>query len=463
MDTRSLDRLSLFRNLPRPDAVPDETGWTQSPACLHAGVQVFRWEGLTLVIRGYLRPTGLTEPPDHERLAEELRWRYLEQGLLDLSELEGSSTVALFDSQTGEVHAVRTWGSPFPLYYCSEGETFLLHGSLPELVARARKPLAPDREAARSWIDQGELPDRQTLFEGVFRLLPGERIAFDQKGLRRFALEEAQPGLLTLARLDTIMRDCLGQLDRPACVLSARWSSVCLQIIRNRHLHEDELMPTSVSLAIDDPRAWAETDWVMTLSQRLGTGHLLIPAEQPTEAHIAKALVETLAATAEPPGSDRDLFLAPFAAGLRHHGLRSVLLDGGVEFLGQKLTHDQQLVRNVEHALTCLDRAGVEALCPFRDSRLPANAALGSTLLPLLPPPPRSVPLLTFWLRQGQPLADLAKQRRTHDLMTPRELDRARLRPTERLARLVCYDLWHRLFLEGDRFQDLIPSGTPER
>ncbi len=108
--------------------------------------------------------------------------------------------------------------------------------------------------------------------------------------------------------------------------------------------------------------------------------------------------------------------------------------------------------------MNILKRAGVEALCPFLDSRLPAEGNLGLALKPLLPPlapPPRPFSLLTAWLRPGQPLAELAEQTSTYDLMTPGELDQLRRRPTDRLARLVCYDLWHRLFV---RDSSVIPT-----
>jgi hypothetical protein len=62
---------------------------------------------------------------------------------------------------------------------------------------------------------------------------------------------------------------------------------------------------------------------------------------------------------------------------------------------------------------------------------------------------PRRPSHLLAWLRPGQPFADFAQQTRTHGLMTARELDKAQTRPTARFARLVCYDLWHRLFLES--------------
>src|SRR4051812_7487616 len=117
MNTRSLDSLNDAL-VSSPTTTPSSD--TPADACPDSkGVQgeTFRWEELTLVIRGYLRPAGSTETLLHERLAEELRWRYLEQGALDLSELEGSATVALFDDHTGEVQAARSLTSPFPLFY----------------------------------------------------------------------------------------------------------------------------------------------------------------------------------------------------------------------------------------------------------------------------------------------------------------------------------------------------------
>jgi hypothetical protein len=418
-----------------------------SPGCRGLLGETFHWEGLTLVIRGYLRPAGSTEPLVRERLAEELRWRYLEQGALDIADLEGSATVVLFDDHDGEVQAARSATSPFPLYYRAEPGRLLLSDQLAELASQARKTLAADPEAAQAWVEDGTLPARQTLFEGLFRLLPGERITFDHRGLCRFALSTVPPGRLTLALLDVVMRDCLSLLGRPAAILVGHWPSVWLQALRNRHLAEDEMLPASLSLAIDEPDAWAETDWVMHLTQRLGTGHALIPAERPAE-----DLLATLAATAEPPAADVDLFLAPFSTQMRRSGVRTVLLDWGIDPLGHQLSRDQALLRRAEQALTCLGRAEVEALCPFLDARLPADEGLGLVLKPFLPPLPvlpRRPSLLLAWLRPGQPLADFAQQTRTHGLMSARELEKALARPTERFARLVCYDLWHRLFLES--------------
>ncbi len=346
------------------------------------------------------------------------------------------------------MHAARIRGSPFPLFYRIEGDRLVLSHNLAEMARSEHPRLPADPLAARVWIDQGELPEMQTLFAGVFRLLPGERITLDRQGFQREPIPETPPAGLTLEQLDAVMRDCLKQLDRPATVLAGSWPSACLQGLRNRHLAADELLPASVSLAIDEPKAWDNTDWVMRLSQRLGTRNLLLAADRP-----ASALLETLAVTAEPPGSDLELFLAPFTAQLQGGGLRSVLLDCGVSSRGQELTHDPGVIRQAEQVLACLEQAGVEALCPFLDSRLPAGGDLGKILrmlLPPLPPPPcrRPTALLRGWLRPDQPLAEVAAQVRTHGLMTPGELDLARRNPTDRLARLVSYDLWHRLFME---------------
>ena len=140
-----------------------------------------------------------------------------------------------------------------------------------------------------------------------------------------------------------------------------------------------------MSLAIDEPDAWAETDWVMRLAQRLGTGHTLIPAERPAE-----DLLATLAATAEPPAADTDLFLSPFAAQVRRPGVRTVLLDWGVDPSGHELSRDQALLPG--RAGTDLPGPGgrgsavpVPGLALARQRRARAGTQTVAATLPVLP------------------------------------------------------------------------------
>lgn len=466
MDTRSLCSQNELVAPIRHDSAPlaEESIFGDTGCLLGLGAQglrekTFRWDGLTLVIRGYLcacppacKPS--TDPVnvlDRDRLAEELRWRYLEQGTLNLADLQGSATIVLADAQGGQVHAARTAGSPFPLFYAATRGRLHLSHNLALMARSVHQPPAVDLQAARTWIEEGQLPLRQTLFAGVRRLLPGERIILDHNGLQRDSFPCSPSGELTLAQLDAVIQDCMHQLDRPATVLTSRWSSAYLQWLRNRHLGEDELMPPSVSLSLDEPEAWDGTDWVMRLSQRLGTGHLLLAGERPSS-----ALRKTLAVTAEPSEIDLDLFLSSLTEGLKHSGVRSVLFDWGCRLLDQEGDdQNRSSIRQAEHGMACLEQTGVEALGPFLDSRLPAGAELSNLLQPLLPhvsPPTVRGPttLLKRWLQPGRPLAGLVEQLRTHKLMTPREVELARRRPTDRLARLVCYDQWHRLFVEQE-------------
>ena len=93
---------------PSPEAVNEDWGWVgqRSELFLRGDAvtgRLFRWDGLTIFLRGYARPTNSTAPLDVERVAEEIRCHYLEHGTLAVDDLDGSFTLALLDSQAERV------------------------------------------------------------------------------------------------------------------------------------------------------------------------------------------------------------------------------------------------------------------------------------------------------------------------------------------------------------------------
>src|SRR5579859_1539998 len=93
---------------PSPEAVHEDWGWVGeatelflrgAPACS----RLFTWDGLALMLRGYARPADMQGELDLERVAEELRCHYLEDGTLAVDDLEGSFSLALLDSQAERV------------------------------------------------------------------------------------------------------------------------------------------------------------------------------------------------------------------------------------------------------------------------------------------------------------------------------------------------------------------------
>ena len=67
---------------------------------------------------------------------------------------------------------------------------------------------------------------------------------------------------------------------------------------------------------MDHPRTWLDTDYAMTAAQALGTAHTLVPADGP----YAGYLLETLAATGEPPNHVQTAYFAGLARAMVAQG-----------------------------------------------------------------------------------------------------------------------------------------------
>src|SRR5262249_44338539 len=86
--------LESRRGLPSAEVVGEDWGWMGqrselflrgAPSCS----RLFLWDSLALLIRGYVRPRGITGVLDLERTAEEIRCQYLEHGTLAVDDLDG--------------------------------------------------------------------------------------------------------------------------------------------------------------------------------------------------------------------------------------------------------------------------------------------------------------------------------------------------------------------------------------
>src|SRR5262245_18910509 len=175
---------------PTPEAVNEDWGWVGQrselflrgdPVC----ARLFRWDALAILIRGYARPAGANGPLDLERVAEELRCHYLEHGTLAVDELEGSFTVALLDSQAERVILYRNLIGTGFTYYHPTRDGLLFGGNLTEVLELASARPAPNRAVLPAFFLFRCVPGRETLFSDFYRLLPGEQISWDRRGLTR--------------------------------------------------------------------------------------------------------------------------------------------------------------------------------------------------------------------------------------------------------------------------------------
>jgi asparagine synthase (glutamine-hydrolysing) len=571
---------------PAPEAVNEDWGWVGekselflrgAPACC----RLFKWDGLALLLRGYARSRRGHGPLDLERVAEELRCHYLEHGSLAVDDLDGSFTLALLDSQAERVVLYRNLiGSGFT-YYQAGPDGLLFGGNLAELVALAGQAPAVNHAALPQLFLFRCVPGRETLFAGFHRLLPGEQVTWDLRGLTRVQRHsfaslagEPVPASDALGRLEetmsAVLRDCAALRPDAANLLSGGVDSSYLQVVWNRVAAGASDFPASYSVSVDHPRTWLDTDYAITASQALGTRHVLVGADGP----YADYLLDAVASTGEPLNHVQSAYFGHLARAMHADGCGAALCGEGADSLfGVGLAnqiHNARILRrllplaparslaalasgllgwerlratcrlanriddladpqhpvnqvavfadpaaveatfgagSVEAACrerrklldlycvpyealdrlhaagflgeamdsaglwaTLFNRAGVDLLCPFLDSRvlrlalnLPPEVRyrfrrpkdlLKRALAHRAPRELATRRKLGFgqpifeWLSEGGQLRPLTEGLGKHDFVDPATLERARQLPTWFLSTLVCYDAWHRLFID---------------
>jgi asparagine synthetase B (glutamine-hydrolysing) len=330
---------------PAPGSVDEDWGWMGdaelfvrgAPAC----ARLFTWDALALLVRGYARPRSSSGPLDLERVAEEVRCAYLEHGTLAVDDLDGSFTLALLDGQAGRVVLYRNLIGAGPTYYHAGPDGLLFGGNLAELVEALGGEARANREALPPFFLYRCVPGRETLFADVYRLLPGEQLTWDERGLRRLqqhtfrhlcgaegptSPEEALEALD--ATMVAVLSDCAALRPGAANLLSGGVDSSYLQALWNGGVTAEEL-PTSYSVSVDHPHTWADTDYAITASQALGTRHVRNSADGPYEAH----LLDALASTGEPPNHVQTAYFGHLARSMAARGATAGLCGEGADSL----------------------------------------------------------------------------------------------------------------------------------
>ena len=398
----------------RAGAIDEDWGWVGEDAelFLHAVgpcCRLFTWDALALLLRGYCRPASSSEPLDLERIAEEVRCHYLEHGELAVEGLEGSFTLALLDGQARRVLLYRNLvGSGFTYYHA--GSDGLLFGSnLADLVDAAHVSPRPNRDALPAFFLYRCVPGRETLFDGFQRLLPGEQVSWDARGLTRvqrqtFVDLRSAPVVAeeSVDRLDETMErvlsDCAQLYPGTANLLSGGVDSSYLQAVWARVACDADVWPPSFSLSVDHPRTWADTDYAVTASRALGSSHTLVPADDP----YAHYLLDVLATSAEPPNHVQSAYFGHLGRAMLAQGVSSGLCGEGADSLfGLGLAnqlHHAALLRRLAPAAWLRKSAAVLSGL-LRAERLRAAFALADHLsdLAYLEHPVNQVAAFTDW------------------------------------------------------------------
>lgn len=329
--TSHLGGLLPHRRGPHPDAVaslerngawrcttPAADLFLESSGACHT----FLGGSCAVLLRGHAVGPGVGSMPD---AAAFIGRHYQEHGTLPTDKWQGSFTVVVLDGRANRVVLYRNLvGSTFT-YYTQTAAGFLFGSNLAGLVARAGIPPRANEAVLPAYFLFRFVPGRETLFAGVYRLMPGEQVTFSLDGLARqqqhTLADLCQPGAIGADAVDriegtmgTVLAEAAARSPDAANLLSGGVDSSYIQAQWNRATPGRQ--PLSYSVSVDHPRTKADTEYALTAARALGVQHNLVPADEP----YVHYLVETIATTGEPPNHVMAAYFGHLAKEMHRRG-----------------------------------------------------------------------------------------------------------------------------------------------
>ena len=107
-----------------------------------------------------------------------------------LTQLVGMFAIALWDVKESRLHLARDRMGEKPLYYGWAGQDIVFASELKAITAHPRAQKVLSQEAIFHYMRYSYVPAPLSIYEGVFKLKPGQHICFDQESLRYHSLPE---------------------------------------------------------------------------------------------------------------------------------------------------------------------------------------------------------------------------------------------------------------------------------
>ena len=100
-----------------------------------------------------------------------------------LAKLDGMYALAILDRRTGNLHLARDRFGEKPLFYTHKKGRFAYGSTLTALAQLPWVDALVDRESLDRYLALHFVPGRRTLFSGIYRVLPGERLTVSVRSL----------------------------------------------------------------------------------------------------------------------------------------------------------------------------------------------------------------------------------------------------------------------------------------
>jgi asparagine synthase (glutamine-hydrolysing) len=297
-------------------------------------------DSIAVLVRGNAVVTGSSHTAKLTSVVDFVSRHYRQTGELPVDHLEGSFTLALLDGRAGRVMLYRNLVGNGFTYYTVMPDGLLFGSNLADLVDRSETIPQPNTVHLPVFFLFRFIPGRNTLFDGFYRLMAGEQIIFDAQGLRRtqrhtFAdlKRPVSSGPDAVDRIEETMQRILAGYaatqPRTANLLSGGVDSSYLQAIWNRVRPAGEGSRLSYSVSVDHERTRIDTDYALSAARILGARHTLVPATAP----YGDYLLETIAATGEPPNHAMTVYFGFLARHMAARNFAAALCGEGADSL----------------------------------------------------------------------------------------------------------------------------------
>jgi asparagine synthase (glutamine-hydrolysing) len=250
--------------------------------------------------------------------------------------LRGDFALLVWDAQRREGMLARDQLGVRPMFIQRSGSLLRFAGELRHLLAMLPATPAPDRAGVAHWIAVSNRPGTGTLYEGIERLGPGEAIAFECDGTRRWRYWEPryrEP--LGEAGLAERVREALGlaverRLAGPGetgVLMSGGLDSATVAALGRGHL-------LACSATFPEHPAADEAALIAELRERLELPGLVAGVRP---GGLVASAVEHLLAWRVPLLGWGDFWALPLMRGAAERGVETVLDgDGGDELFGPR-------------------------------------------------------------------------------------------------------------------------------
>ncbi|MCH2181120.1 MAG: asparagine synthase C-terminal domain-containing protein [Mariniblastus sp.] len=320
-----------------------ETAQANAPLVIHSGHELltFTQGDAYALLRGYIAGQGKTDWQSQQCLLEQLLARFISRQDLQLAAMEGSFTLLLATANPARLMIFRNVVGNTFTYYRPSPNGIQFSNQLAELGST--NPVL-NQQALPSYFIYRFSPGRETLFQGIKRLLPGEQLLYESGELR---VETCQtyanlasgnpitrvPDAIECVEsaMTDISRDQVNRYPSASGLLSGGVDSSYIQAHWNLAWQNNGKTnpPRSAAFWLNETRRLTDQEYTLSAVELFETEHLSVEIEELT----ADTIRQTLRTTGEMPNHVQSFYFPALARRMKEWGSTAGLCGEGADGL----------------------------------------------------------------------------------------------------------------------------------